>query len=99
MHEERTSRDCLSLSEVSHLTNSCKVTFYASVGEIFLPFTWRTHGESEKERMFISQRLSKSRDENLAADLICNGCQLCGSPLDTESGYERSYFLFAVIVS
>ncbi|KAL6317718.1 hypothetical protein AAG906_030472 [Vitis piasezkii] len=85
-HEERISRDCFTLSEVSHLTSSCKVTFYASVGEIFLPFTWRTLDESEKERMFISQRLSKARDNNLVADLICNGCQLCGSPLDMESG-------------
>lgn len=84
---------------MSHLKNSCKVTFHASVGEIFLPFMWRTMGESEKERMFISQRLSKSGDSNLTADLICNGCQLCGSPLDTETGYEGSHSLFAVIVS
>ena len=98
-HEERISRNCFSLSGVSRLTSSCKVTFYASVGEIFLPFTWRTLDESEKERMFISQRLSKPQDNNLAADLICNGCQLCGSPLDMESGYGISHFLFAVIVS
>ncbi|KAK9270936.1 hypothetical protein L1049_026524 [Liquidambar formosana] len=81
VQEERKSRDCLSLVEVSHLTNSCKATFYASVGEIFLPFTWRTLGESEKERMFISRRLE---DNNVAEDLICTGCQICGSPLNLE---------------
>ncbi|XP_062099198.1 uncharacterized protein LOC133805111 isoform X2 [Humulus lupulus] len=80
--EERDSKDCISLLEVSHLTDSCKAVFHASVGEIFLPFT-TTLSESEKERMFISRRLFKTRDTRLVTDLICTGCQLCGSPLDT----------------
>lgn len=79
--EEKT-RDCLSLSEVSRLTLSCKVTFYASVAEIFLPLIWRSLGESEKERMFISRRLG---DNNITEDLICTGCEICGSPLDLKN--------------
>ncbi|OMO62607.1 hypothetical protein CCACVL1_22724 [Corchorus capsularis] len=79
-------RDCPSLSEVLHLTSHCKAIFSASVGEIFLPITWRPIGESENENMFISRRLHTSRDNNLAEDLICTGCRLCGSPLDPEQG-------------
>lgn len=56
-------------------------TFYASISEIFLPITWRALGEVDKEQMFVSRRLSGSVDEHLVEDLICTGCQLCGSPL------------------
>ncbi|XP_007018999.2 PREDICTED: uncharacterized protein LOC18592295 isoform X2 [Theobroma cacao] len=79
-------RDCPSLSEVLRLTSHCKAIFSASVGEIFLPITWRPIAESETENMFISGRLNTSRDNNLAEDLICTGCRLCGSPLDPEQG-------------
>ncbi|XP_057486690.1 uncharacterized protein LOC130772819 [Actinidia eriantha] len=86
VHEERGSQNCSSLLEVSRLTDSSKATFYASIGEIFLPLTWKHLYESEEERMFISRRLCMMGDNNLVEDLICNGCQLCGSPLNNESG-------------
>ncbi|XP_028099760.1 uncharacterized protein LOC114299258 isoform X1 [Camellia sinensis] len=82
VHEERGSQDFFSLLEVSHLTDSCKATFYASIGEIFLK---HLH-ESEEERMFISRRLWTTGENNLTEDLICSGCQLCGSPLNSELG-------------
>ncbi|KAI8004377.1 hypothetical protein LOK49_LG08G01641 [Camellia lanceoleosa] len=82
VHEERGFQDFLSLLEVSHLTDSCKATFYASIGEIFLK---HLH-ESEEERMFISRRLWTTGENNLTEDLICSGCQLCGSPLNSELG-------------
>ena len=89
VHEERGSQNCLSLLEVSRLIDSSKATFYASIGEIFLPLTWKHLYESEEERMFISRRLCTMGDNNLVEDLICNGCQLCGSPLNNESGYAK----------
>ncbi|XVF64603.1 hypothetical protein PTKIN_Ptkin09bG0181900 [Pterospermum kingtungense] len=79
-------RECPSLAEVLRLTSHCKAIFSASVGEIFLPITWRPIGESENENMFISRRLYTLRDNNLAEDLICTGCRLCGSALDPENG-------------
>ncbi|GAV84104.1 hypothetical protein CFOL_v3_27548 [Cephalotus follicularis] len=82
--EEGKALNCFSLSEVSRSTNSCKVNFYASIGEIFLPITWRELNESEKEKMFISRRVLDTVDDRLAEDLICTGCQLCGSPLNME---------------
>lgn len=82
--EERKSKDCFLLSEVLRLTDVCKAVFYASVGEIFLPLIATTLGEPEKEKMFISRRLYKTGDSSLATDLICTGCQLCGSPLNVE---------------
>ncbi|XP_057973662.1 uncharacterized protein LOC131161719 [Malania oleifera] len=85
-HEERKSQDCFSLSGLSNLTNSCKATFYGSIGEIFLPITWRILAEYEEEKMFISRRLYEIGDDSLAEDIICTGCQLCGSPLDLDSG-------------
>ncbi|XP_075647494.1 uncharacterized protein LOC142618439 isoform X2 [Castanea sativa] len=84
VREETKSRDCYSLSEVSRLSNSCEAVFHASVGEIFLPFTQQPLGDSKKEKMFISRRLYKTGDTSLVEDLICTGCQLCGSPLDLE---------------
>ncbi|EXB44352.1 hypothetical protein L484_020164 [Morus notabilis] len=84
--EERKSKDCFLLSEVLRLTDVCKAVFYASVGEIFLPLIATTLGEPEKEKMFISRRLYKTGDSSLATDLICTGCQLCGSPLNVEQG-------------
>ena len=91
--EEKKSRDCFSLSEVSSLSNSCKAVFHASVGEIFLPFTQHPLDDSEKEKMFISRRLYKTEDNSLVEDLICTGCQLCGSPLDLEYGYGTLYVM------
>ncbi|XP_030505115.1 uncharacterized protein LOC115720088 isoform X2 [Cannabis sativa] len=82
--EKRESKNCISLLEVSHLTDSCKAVFHACVGEIFLPSISTTLSESDKERMFISRRLFKTRDTSLVTDLICTGCKLCGSPLDTQ---------------
>ncbi|XP_039053131.1 uncharacterized protein LOC120195093 isoform X2 [Hibiscus syriacus] len=79
-------RECPSLSEVLCLNSNCKAIFSASVGEIFLPITWRRIGESENENMFISRRLYTSAGNGLAEDLICTGCQLCGSPLHQEHG-------------
>ncbi|XP_039047433.1 uncharacterized protein LOC120187909 isoform X1 [Hibiscus syriacus] len=79
-------RECPSLSEVLCLSSHCKVIFSASVGEIFLPITWRRIGESENENMFISRRLYTSAGNGLAEDLICTGCLLCGSPLHQEHG-------------
>ena len=84
--KERKSKDCCLLSEVIRLIDSCKAVFYASVGEIFLPFTGTTLDEAEKEKMFISRRLYRTEDTSLATDLICIGCQLCGSPLSVEQG-------------
>ncbi|KAJ7965600.1 DIS3-like exonuclease 2 [Quillaja saponaria] len=81
--EERTSRDCFLLSEVSCLTNTFKAKFCASVGEIFLGFTTRTLENSEKEKLLLSRRFDKMRDDSLVEDLICTGCQLCGSTMDS----------------
>lgn len=81
--------DCFSLQEVLRLTTSFNAIFNASIGEMFLPITWRTIGESENEKMFVSRRLSKMENNDLVEDLICTGCQLCGSPLDLECGYGK----------
>ncbi|XP_028950009.2 uncharacterized protein [Malus domestica] len=70
------------------LTNSCKAFFYAPVAEIFLPFNSISHDQCEsfnKEDMFISRKLYKAGDGGVARDLICTGCQLCGSPLELDS--------------
>ena len=82
--EERVSKGCVSLSEVSLLTDATKAVFNASIGEIFLPFTSTNLVESDKEKMFISRRLYKSGDTSLVTDLICTGCQLCGLPLNPD---------------
>ncbi|XP_010272827.1 PREDICTED: uncharacterized protein LOC104608507 isoform X1 [Nelumbo nucifera] len=84
VNEERKSIDCISISEVSCLGNSCKATFYAHIGELFLPFTCATDGE--KERVFISKRLFMSGYNKIAEDFICTGCKLCGSPLGLAYG-------------
>ncbi|KAI8531297.1 hypothetical protein RHMOL_Rhmol11G0125400 [Rhododendron molle] len=86
VQEERCSQDCCSLLEVLHLTDSSKATFCASVGEIFLPLTWKHLPESEEERMFLSRRICAMGDKYLTEDLICSGCQLCGTPLNSELG-------------
>lgn len=93
VHEERGSQDFFSLLEVSHLTDSCKATFYASIGEIFLK---HLH-ESEEERMFISRRLWTTGENNLTEDLICSGCQLCGSPLNSELGHGEDSVLLSTV--
>lgn len=33
-------------------------------------------------------------DKYLAEDLICSGCQLCGSPLNSELGYGEDQVCF-----
>ncbi|KAL2520038.1 uncharacterized protein Fot_23961 [Forsythia ovata] len=83
VHEETYSQDCISLLDIRQ-SNSCKATFLASVGEIFLPITWRSLHESETERMFISRRLYMLGENGLVDDLISTGCQLCGTPLNSE---------------
>ncbi|KAM4069915.1 hypothetical protein ACB094_12G126000 [Castanea mollissima] len=80
----------LNLHSDQYLVYPTPAIFHASVGEIFLPFTQQPLGDSEKEKMFISRRLYKTGDTNLVEDLICTGCQLCGSPLDLE--YSKSMF-------
>ncbi|KAG7024779.1 hypothetical protein SDJN02_13597 [Cucurbita argyrosperma subsp. argyrosperma] len=84
--EKRMSRDCFSLSEVLCLTESCKVIFDASVGEMFSLPPLIELDEPRKEKLFVSRRLYDEEDFDLAEDLICTGCQLCGTPLGLESG-------------
>ncbi|KAJ8536671.1 hypothetical protein K7X08_035072 [Anisodus acutangulus] len=84
-HEETKSQGCVSLKDLSDLPDSCKATLYASVGEVFLPITWRHLPESDVESMFISKRLHVHSDCNVADDLITAGCHLCGTPLSYES--------------
>ncbi|XP_060203375.1 uncharacterized protein LOC132631710 isoform X2 [Lycium barbarum] len=84
-HEETKSQGCVSLKDLSDLPDSCKATLYASVGEVFLPITWRHLPESDVESMFISKTLYVHPDCNVADDLITAGCHLCGSPLSYES--------------
>ncbi|XP_027093073.1 uncharacterized protein [Coffea arabica] len=86
MHEEVQHKDCFSLMQLEHLPDASKATFHASVGEIFLPITWRHIPESEVEKMFISRRMYMLGDRDFIEDLICNGCQLCGTPLSSEFG-------------
>ncbi|XP_015068208.1 uncharacterized protein LOC107012793 isoform X1 [Solanum pennellii] len=86
VHEATKSQDCISLKCLSDLPDSCKATIYASVGELFLPITWRHLPESDVESMFISKRLYVHSDCNVADDLITAGCHLCGTPLSDESG-------------
>ncbi|KAF5740301.1 hypothetical protein HS088_TW11G00368 [Tripterygium wilfordii] len=81
---ESESRRCFSLSEVSQLFDSCKAIFSAFIGEMFLPITWKALGDNEKEKMFISRRLSNVVDDSLVEDLICTGCRLCGSTFDMQ---------------
>nr|GEZ06402.1 hypothetical protein [Tanacetum cinerariifolium] len=84
--EETQNKDCLSLLEVSHLNDSCNASFLASVGEMFLPIANVNLPDVDEERMFIRSRICSSTYENLAEDLICTGCQLCGAPLNSEFG-------------
>lgn len=89
------SRDCFSLSEVLCLTESCKVIFDASIGEMFSLPPLIDLDEPRKEKLFVSRRLYDEEDFDLAEDLICTGCQLCGTPLGLESGYDKlQHFLF-----
>nr|XP_048332458.1 uncharacterized protein LOC107406804 isoform X2 [Ziziphus jujuba var. spinosa] len=89
LEEKRKSKDYFSLTEVLRLTGSCKAVFYASVGDIFLPFISGLLGdESDKEKMFVSRRVYGIEDSPLATDLICTGCLLCGTPFDMENRYN-----------
>lgn len=87
--QEVECRDCSSLAEVLHLRSSCKATFHASIGEIFLPLHSRSTCEVEKEKMFISCRVNNTDGTCLAEDFVCSGCQLCGSPLGLECRYMK----------
>lgn len=82
--ESKQAKDCYSLSQLSHLTDSCKAVFYASVAEIFMPPA-ELDSSCDKEDMFVSRRLYKQGDNGLARDVICTGCQICGSPLESNS--------------
>ncbi|KRH16570.1 hypothetical protein GLYMA_14G162900v4 [Glycine max] len=82
--EEEKPRDCFSLMEVSQLTTSCKAIVCASIGEIVPLHTSRTLGDTKKEKVFISRRVCRTEDNELVDDLLCTGCQLCGSPLDSK---------------
>lgn len=82
--EEEKLKDCFSLMEVSQLTTSCKAIVCATIGEIIPLHTPRTLGDTKKEKIFISRRIYGTVDNNLVDDLICTGCQLCGSPLDSK---------------
>ncbi|KAK1405017.1 Nucleic acid-binding [Heracleum sosnowskyi] len=86
--EDTQSQQCFSLSDVLYMTSSWKAKFSASVGEIFLPVTWKSLNENEVERRFIKQRLCTMGDSCLADDLICSGCQHCGDPLSSELGFD-----------
>ncbi|CAM8946034.1 unnamed protein product [Rhodiola kirilowii] len=83
--EETEVRRCSSLFEVKRIDSSCKASFFASVGEIFLPFAANLDA-IDTERMFLSRRIYETSDHHLADDLICTGCQLCGSPLGLDPG-------------
>ena len=99
MPKQSESQNLLLLSEVLGLSKSCNAIFYASIGEIFLPFTWRALDDSNKEKMFVSRTI-EDKDNSLAEDFICIGCQLCGSPLVSENRYGKlklsccNYFLY-----
>lgn len=68
--------------EISQLTTSCKTTVLASICEIVPLRNAKTPGDTGKEKIFLSRRCSKSEE-----DLLCTGCQLCGSPLDSEYNF------------
>ncbi|XP_034889146.2 uncharacterized protein [Populus alba] len=80
------SQNLLLLSEVLGLSNSCNAIFNASIGEIFLPITWRALDDSDMEKMFVSRRTTEDKDNSLAEDFICLGCHLCGTPMVSENG-------------
>lgn len=87
--ESKQTKDCYSLSQLSRLTDSCKAVFYASVAEIFMPPA-ELDSSCDKEDMFVSRRLYKRGDNGLARDVICTGCQICGSPLESNR-YESEH--------
>nr|GMD74547.1 uncharacterized protein LOC109177450 isoform X1 [Ipomoea batatas] len=86
VHKEPKCHDCFSLKELCLLFDSCEASFYASIGEIFLPITCRNLHESETETLFISRRLYMLEDNNLIDDLVGIGCHLCGTPLNQDHG-------------
>ncbi|WJX57711.1 hypothetical protein P8452_43239 [Trifolium repens] len=97
VQEEREPQDCCSLMEVSHLTTSCNTTVLASICAIVPLRKARTPGDTVKENIFLSRRVCKTEGNNLVEDLLCTGCQLCGSPLDSES--EQNAFPLACLKS
>ncbi|XP_057795797.1 uncharacterized protein LOC131011914 isoform X1 [Salvia miltiorrhiza] len=84
LHQEICTQDCSSLSDLCQCEDSCKASFHASVGEIFLP----NLREPEAERMFISRRLHSLGENSLVDDLITTGCQLCGTPVNGRLGSD-----------
>uniref|UniRef100_A0A7N0TR21 Uncharacterized protein n=1 Tax=Kalanchoe fedtschenkoi TaxID=63787 RepID=A0A7N0TR21_KALFE len=54
-------------------------------GEIFLPSTTKVDA-LDKQSMFLSRKICT---HNLVEDVICTGCQLCGSPLGFDQGSEQ----------
>ncbi|KAG9132715.1 hypothetical protein Leryth_024906 [Lithospermum erythrorhizon] len=87
-------KDYSSLIELCHLPDSCETIFYASVGEIFLPITWRCVKDSEVEEMFISRRLDMYQDDHLVDDFISPGCQQCDIPLNSDYGLSIEQKMF-----
>ncbi|XP_020528193.1 uncharacterized protein LOC18423183 [Amborella trichopoda] len=83
------SRECLSISEVSFLRESCSVSFYGNIGEIFLPCNSKPASEFRREKLFIGKRLFVMADDKIGDDLICSGCKYCGSPMKLSSLAEH----------
>uniref|UniRef100_A0A803L0A9 Uncharacterized protein n=2 Tax=Chenopodium quinoa TaxID=63459 RepID=A0A803L0A9_CHEQI len=81
VHQEQKPRQCFLLSQVLHLSTSCKAVFHASIGEVFLHSLWP---DANNERLFISSRLT-TKSDFIVEDMICIGCHLCGFPLCSDS--------------
>ncbi|XP_068639046.1 uncharacterized protein [Aristolochia californica] len=88
VHEEK-NHECRLISEVLDLAETCRAVFCGSIGEICMPFNMNIEGEFEVEKLFISKRLLMMGDCKIIDDLICSGCKLCGSPLDSELMEDR----------
>ncbi|XXG60918.1 hypothetical protein AAC387_Pa04g2712 [Persea americana] len=85
-HEQRKSRECISISELSGLTDSCNAIFHACIDDIYLR-------GFEKEKMF-SKRLNMMEDSEIVEDLICTGCKLCSTPIDSGSSVNQNIVPF-----
>ncbi|XP_021760526.1 uncharacterized protein LOC110725341 [Chenopodium quinoa] len=81
VHQEQKPRQCFLLSQVLHLSTSCKAIFHASIGQVFLHSLWP---HADNERLFIRSRLTTKADF-IVEDMICTGCHLCGFPLCSDS--------------
>eukprot|EP00268_Persea_americana_P060505 TRINITY_DN7545_c1_g2_i1.p1 TRINITY_DN7545_c1_g2~~TRINITY_DN7545_c1_g2_i1.p1 ORF type:complete len:274 (+),score=25.90 TRINITY_DN7545_c1_g2_i1:19-840(+) len=85
-HEQRKSRECISISELSGLTDSCNAIFHACIDDIYLQ-------GFEKEKMF-SKRLNMMEGSEIVEDLICTGCKLCSTPIDSGSSVNQNIVPF-----